>query len=207
MKGEALKLLQATVGTTPDGAFGPNTARKIANHYQLSPIVGAHLLGQCHHESGGFQITEENLNYSSEAMMRVWPSRFPTIGSTAGLARNPEALANNAYANRMGNGDEASGDGWKYRGKGFIQLTGHDNTRAFARAISRPGLIENPDPIATKFAFIAALWFFDVTGLMRMAEQGVSDDVIRQITRRVNGGTTGLADRIEQTKKIHGWLS
>lgn len=207
MRGEALKLLQATVGTVPDGAFGPNTARKICGHYRLSSAVGAHLLGQCHHESAGFQITEENLNYSSEALMRVWPHRFPSIGSTAALARNPEAMANNVYANRMGNGDEASGDGYKFRGKGFIQLTGRDNTTRFADAINRPGLVEDPSPITTKFAFLAALWFFDVNGLMRLAEDGVNDSVIGRVTKRVNGGHTGLDDRIVWTKKIHGWLT
>lgn len=206
MKGAALKSLQTLVGVTADGVFGPNTARAIVKHYQLTPEEGAHLLGQCHHESAGFQTSEESLNYSESGLQRVWPSRFPDLQSTDGYARNPEALANKVYADRMGNGDEASGDGWKYRGRGFIQLTGSSNYRLFSEAINRPSLTYNPDPVAGKYAFLAALWYFQHNGLLDIARGRVTDEVIRRITKRVNGGYHGLDDRMYRTKKVQGWL-
>lgn len=205
-KGDALKLLQEKVGVTPDGSFGPNTARAITKHYGWSPERAAHLLGQGAHESGGFLLSEENLNYSAETMMRVWPKRFPTPAAAAPYARNPEALANKTYGGRMGNGPEGSGDGWKYRGRGFIQLTGADNYRAFAQDIGRDSLVDNPDEVATNLAMESAIWFFEKNGLFAIADGGVSVEVIEKITKLVNGGTHGLADRIEQTKKIQGWL-
>lgn len=206
-KGEALKLLQKTCGVTPDGAFGPNTARAIAKHYGLDAKRGAHLLGQAAHESGNFMISEENLYYRASTMCRVWPSRFKTEADAEPYAKNPEKLANKVYSGRMGNGSEASGDGWKYAGKGFIQLTGKDNTRAFAEHIGRDGLVDDPSPIATELAMDSAIFFFEKNGLFALADEGVTDEVIKKITRRVNGGYHGLDDRKEKTKKIYGWLS
>jgi len=205
-RGDALKYLQEQCGTTPDGAFGPNTARAIANHYGYSAEVGAHLLGQCYHESGGFQITEENLNYRAETMMRVWPSRYPDEASTSGLAGNPEALANHTYANRMGNGDGASGEGWKYRGRGFIQLTGKNNYTAFAEAVRRPNIVSNPDPVSTEYAFAAAQWFFEANGLIEIAKSSVNSATIKIITKRINGGYHGIDERSEWTRKVYNWL-
>jgi predicted chitinase len=126
---DAMKALQAKVGAKPDGSFGPNTARAIAKHYQLSPARAAHLLGQASHESAGFRLVRENLNYTSETMMRVWPSRFRTLEEAQPFARNPKGLADKVYSNRMGNGD---GEGHIYIGRGFLQLTGKDNYKAFA---------------------------------------------------------------------------
>ena len=207
-KGDALKQLQKTCGCTPDGAFGPNTARAIAKHYNLTPKRGAHLLGQSAHESGGFLISEENLYYSTpERIQAVWPSRFPTVADAQPYAKNPSGLANNVYANRMGNGPESSGDGYKNRGRGFIQLTGADNIRQFAEHIGRDGLIDDPDPIANELAMDSAIFFFEKNGLFKMADEGVNEDVIKKITRRVNGGYHGLDDRIAQTNKIYTWLS
>jgi len=206
-KGEALKLLQKTCGVTPDGAFGPNTARAIAKHYGLDAKRGAHLLGQAAHESGNFMISEENLYYRASTMCRVWPSRFKSEADAEPYAKNPEKLANKVYSGRMGNGSEASGDGWKYAGKGFIQLTGKDNTRAFAEHIGRDGLVDDPSPIATELAMDSAIFFFEKNGLFALADEGVTDEVIKKITRRVNGGYHGLDDRKEKTKKIYGWLS
>lgn len=207
-KGDALKQLQKTCGCTPDGAFGPNTARAIAKHYNLTPKRGAHLLGQSSHESGGFLISEENLYYSTpERIQAVWPSRFPTVADAQPYAKNPSGLANNVYANRMGNGPESSGDGYKNRGRGFIQLTGADNIRQFAEHIGRDGLIDDPDPIADELAMDSAIFFFERNGLFNLADEGVTDDIIKKITKRVNGGYHGLDDRMEQTKKIYGWLS
>jgi putative chitinase len=206
-KGDALKMIQTKCGVTADGAFGPNTARAMAKHYKLSPIRAAHLLGQAAHESGNFLLSEENLNYSAETMCRVWPSRFKTLDDAAPYARNPEALANKTYADRMGNGSEESGDGWKYRGRGFIQLTGYNNYKAFADHIGRDSLVDDPAPVADELAMDSAIFFFEKNGLYDIAEKGVDEEVIKTITKRVNGGHHGLADRIVKTQKIFTWLS
>ena len=205
-KGEALKILQAKCGVTADGAFGPNTARAIADYYKLSPKRGAHLLGQAAHESGNFMISEENLNYRASTMCRVWPSRFASEAEAAPYAMNPQKLANKVYNGRMGNA-VGSNDGFTFAGKGFIQLTGKDNIRAFAEHIGRDSLVDDPSPIAKELAMDSAIFFFEKNGLFGVADEGVNDDVIKKITRRVNGGYHGLDDRIEKTKKIYGWLS
>lgn len=204
-KGEALKILQDRVGVTPDGSFGPNTARAIAKYFGLDAKRGAHLLGQASHESGGFMLSEENLNYSVESLMRVWPSRFKTEADARPYARNPEALAEKVYTGRMGNTEP--GDGGKYLGRGFIQLTGKSNVSSFARDIGRDSLIADPTPIAKELAMDSAIWFFEKNGLFQLADGGVTDEIIKTITKRVNGGHHGLAERTEWTKKIYGWLN
>ena len=205
---EALKILQARCGVTADGSFGPNTARAIAKHYELSDKRGAHLLGQAHHESGGFKRTKESLYYSTpERLMAVWPSRFKSVEAAQPYTKNPEALANNVYSDRMGNGDEASGDGYNFAGKGFIQLTGRSNYRSFSSDMRLPDVMKNPASVETQYAFESALWFFRANSLFTICDKGVDDDTIKAVTKRVNGGTHGLKDRIEQTKKIYEWLT
>lgn len=201
---EAMKTLQAKVGVTADGAFGPNTARAIAKHYGLSAKRAAHLLGQASHESGGFKLVRENLNYSAETMVRVWPTRFKTVAEAEPFARNPKALADKVYSNRMGNGE---GEGHIYIGRGFLQLTGKDNYKSFAADMDAPEILKDPELVETKYAFETALWFFQKNGLFDIADKGVSDDVIKQITKRVNGGYVGLDHRIKETRKIWDWLS
>jgi putative chitinase len=206
-RGDALKMLQKTCGVTPDGAFGPNTARAIAEHYGLNANRGAHLLGQAAHESGNFMISEENLNYRASTMCRVWPSRFASEAEAAPYAMNPEKLANKVYADRMGNGSEASGDGYKNRGRGFIQLTGAKNIKQFAEHVGRDSLVDDPSPIADELAMDSAIFFFEKNGLFNMADKGVTDSIIKSITKRVNGGYHGLEDRMDKTKKIYRWLA
>ena len=201
---EAMKALQAKIGAKPDGAFGPNTARAIAKHYKLSPERGTHLLGQSSHESGGFKVVRENLNYRAETMLRVWPSRFKTLADAEPYARNPKALADKVYSNRMGNGD---GEGHIYIGRGFLQLTGKDNYKAFAADMDAPEILKDPSLVETKYAFETAIWFFEKNGLFAIADKGVSDDTIKAITKRVNGGHIGLDHRIHETRKIWGWLN
>ena len=202
---EAMKKLQERCGCTPDGAFGPNTARAIAKHYDLSPNRAAHLLGQAAHESGGFTITKESLYYStSERICKVWPSRFKTVEDAMPYAKNPKALADKVYSNRMGNGE---GEGHIYIGRGFIQLTGKDNYRSFASDMRVPEVMNDPSLVETDYAFESAMWFFDKNGLFKMADNGIGTDNIKAITKRVNGGYHGLDDRIAQTKKIYGWLA
>ena len=202
---EAMKKLQERCGVTADGAFGPNTARAIAKHYDLSPNRAAHLLGQASHESAGFTITKESLYYSTpERLCKVWPSRFKTVEDAMPYAKNPKALADKVYSNRMGNGD---GEGHIYIGRGFIQLTGKDNYRSFASDMRVPEVMNDPSLVETEYAFESAYWFFDKNGLFRMADNGIGTDNIKAITKRVNGGHHGLDDRIAQTQKIYGWLS
>lgn len=201
---EAMKKLQEKCGVTPDGAFGPNTARAIAKHYKLSPVRAAHLLGQASHESGGFKLTRENLNYSAETMCRVWPSRFKSIAEAAPYARNPKALADKVYSNRMGNGE---GEGHLYIGRGFLQLTGKDNYKSFAVDMRLPQIMEDPSLIEDEYAMETALWFFEKNGLFAIADGGVNDDTIKRITKRVNGGYIGLEHRKHETEKVYGWLN
>lgn len=202
---EAMKKLQERCGCTPDGAFGPNTARAIAKHYDLSPNRAAHLLGQAAHESGGFTITKESLYYSTpERICKVWPSRFKTVEDAIPYAKNPKALADKVYSNRMGNGE---GEGHIYIGRGFIQLTGKDNYRSFASDMRVPDVMNDPSLVETDYAFESAMWFFEKNGLFKMADNGIGTDNIKSITKRVNGGTHGLDDRINQTQKIYGWLA
>lgn len=204
MTTEALKILQERCGTKPDGVFGPNTARAITKYFDMTPNRAAHLLGQASHESGGFRLTRENLNYSAEAICRVWPSRFKTLADAEPYARNPKALADKVYSNRMGNGE---GEGHVWIGRGFLQLTGKDNYRAFAADMRAPEILQDPSLVETQYAFETAIWFFNVNGLFGIADEGVSSDTIKRITRRVNGGYTGLNHRIDETMKIHRWLS
>lgn len=201
---DAMKQLQKKVGVVADGAFGPNTARAIAKHYDLSPNRAAHLLGQASHESGGFKLTRENLNYSAETMCRVWPSRFKTVEEAMPYARNPKALADKVYSNRMGNGE---GEGHIWIGRGFLQLTGKDNYRAFASDMRVPEIMQDPSLVETDYAMETAMWFFDKNGLWEIADEGVNEGTIKRITKRVNGGYVGLDHRLHETKKIHGWLA
>ena len=200
---DAMKALQAKIGATADGAFGPNTARAIAKHYDLSPVRAAHLLGQASHESMSFKVVRENLNYTSETMMRVWPSRFHTLEQAQPYARNPKALADKVYSNRMGNGE---GEGHIYIGRGFLQLTGKDNYKAFAADMRVPEIMQDPSLVETDYAFETALWFFEKNNLFAIADKGVSDDTIKQITKRVNGGYIGLAHREKETYTVWQWL-
>jgi putative chitinase len=210
---EAMKRLQERTGCKPDGAFGPNTAKAIAAHYELSPERAAHLLGQAAHESGNFKLTQENLNYSEGALNAVFGRYFGEgKENAADYARNPEKIANYVYMDENRSkggalGNVEDGDGWRFRGRGFLQCTGRSNYRAFASEMRLPDAMEEPDLVATDYAFESALWFFERNNLFKIADEGVNDEVITKITRRVNGGTHGLDDRLEKTKKIYGWLT
>jgi putative chitinase len=210
---DAMKAVQARCGVTADGQFGPNTARAIAKHYELSAERAAHLLGQASHESGGFRQTTENLNYSTNALLSVFGKRyFPTRAVAEKYARQPEEIANYVYmdenrSERGALGNIHPGDGWLWRGRGFLQCTGRSNYRAFAAEMRLPDVMNDPDLVATDYAFESALWFFERNKLFSIADKGVTDEVITQITKRVNGGKKGLDDRLEQTHKIYGWLT
>lgn len=159
--------------------FDINTPERIAG-----------FLAQVGHESGGLRFTVENLNYRADALTRVWPSRFPP-GVAESYAMQPERIANRAYADRMGNGNEASGDGWKYRGRGLIQLTGKDSYAAFSLEANNEALVK-PDLVAeVELAALSAGWFWSNNGLNALAD---NKDIVG-MTIRVNGGTNGLDDR------------
>lgn len=201
----ALAALQFKCGITADGKWGPGTYKASRDFFKLTNNQAAHFFGQCAHESGGFKVFSENLNYSAQGLNGIFKKYFPTVASTNGYARKPEKIANKVYANRMGNGPESSGDGWKFRGRGPIQLTGKDNYTAFANDIGRPDVLTNPDIVTTELAFESALWFFRKNNLFAIADKGVTDAVITQITKRVNGGTHGLDDRLKKTKQYAAW--
>ena len=188
---------QVVIDSIPEVAskFGINT-----------PLRVAHFLAQCGHESGGFRVTNENLNYSAKGLNGIFKKYFPTEAAAAAYARNPQKIANKVYSNRMGNGTEASGDGYKFRGRGYIQLTGRDNYTAFGKSIGID-IPSNPDSVATTYALASAAWFFSKNGLHKIADEGASDVVVTKITKRVNGGTIGLPDRIKHFKEYYHLLA
>lgn len=200
-----IEVLQSKCGAKVDGVWGPGTYKAARDYFKITNNQAAHFFGQCAHESGGFKIFSENLNYSADGLNKIFRKYFPTPSSTAGYARNPEKIANKVYANRMGNGPESSGDGWRFRGRGPIQLTGRSNYTEFSKDIDRPDVLTNPGIVATELAFESALWFFRKNGLFAIADKGVTDAVITQITKRVNGGTHGLDDRLKKTKQFVAW--
>jgi putative chitinase len=202
----SLKSLQEKIGVTADGAFGPGTIKAAAKHYGLSPERAAHFFGQTAHETGGFKAFSENLNYSAKGLLGIFKKYFSDSAVAAKYERKPEKIANRVYASRMGNGDEASGDGWKYRGRGALQLTGKSNYEAFAKWLGKPELLEAPDAVATEFAFDSAKFFFERNKLWDICDKGVTDETILALTKRVNGGTHGLEDRASRTKQYYSWL-
>ena len=192
-------------GHIPDAVIAmiPDTAAK----FQINtPLRLAHFLAQCGHESGGFRATQENLNYSAKGLNGIFKKYFPTEAAAAAYARNPEKIANKVYGGRMGNGPESSGEGYKFRGRGYIQLTGKENYTAFGKAIGED-IPSNPDKVASQYALLSAAWFFSKNGLHKMADGGATDAVVTSITKRVNGGTIGLADRIKHFKEYYHLLS
>jgi putative chitinase len=267
-KGDDVKKLQAKLGTTADGSFGPGTEKLVkewqaANGLSADGIVGdatwakmglnegaapaaapvvippssfklealkghvpdaviaqipdtaakfnitnvlrlAHFLAQCGHESGGFKAVSENLNYSADGLKKIFPKYFPG-NLNESYARQPEKIANRVYSSRMGNGDEGSGEGFKFRGRGYIQLTGKSNYTAFDKMVEE-NIVENPDLVATKYPLASAAFFFDSNKLWSICDKGADDATVTAVTKRVNGGTIGLADRIKHFKEYYNLL-
>jgi len=179
----------------------------VAQKFQIdSALRLAHFLAQCGHESGGFRLTKENLNYSAKGLMGIFKKYFPTEALANQYARQPEKIANKVYGGRMGNGPESSGEGAKFCGRGYIQLTGKDNYTAFGKSIGED-VCANPQVVAEKYALLSAAWFFNKNGLHKMADGGSTDAVVTSITKRVNGGTIGLPDRIKHFKEYYHLLA
>ncbi len=196
--------LEKLKGHVPDAVIAmiPDTAQK----FQINtPLRLAHFLAQCGHESGGFKATQENLNYSAKGLRGIFGKYFPTDALAEQYQRKPEAIASRVYGGRMGNGVESTKEGYKFRGRGYIQLTGKDNYTAFGKAINED-VISNPDLVSSKYALLSAAWFFSKNGLHKMADEGSTDTVVTKITKRVNGGTIGLADRIKHFKEYYELL-
>jgi len=201
----SLKSLQEKIGVTADGAFGPGTMKKAMEFYKLTPVRAAHFFAQTAHETGGFKLFSENLNYSADGLQKIFGKYFPGTLEES-YSRNPEKIANRVYASRMGNGAEASGDGWKFRGRGALQLTGKDNYTAFAQYLQKPEIMTTPDLVATTYSFESAMFFFDKNKLWSICDQGVNDAAILALTKRINGGTHGLEDRNQKTKKYYEYV-
>jgi putative chitinase len=201
----SLKSLQEKIGVTADGAFGPGTMKAAMTYFKLTPIRAAHFFAQTSHETGGYKLFTENLNYSATGLQGIFGKYFPG-NLEESYARQPEKIASRVYASRMGNGDEASKDGWKFRGRGALQLTGNANYEAFAKYLNKPEIMENPDLVATTYSFESAMFFFDKNKLWSICDQGISDAAILSLTKRINGGTNGLADRNAKTYKYYNYV-
>ena len=190
-------------GHIPDAVIAqiPETAAKfnITNNLRL-----AHFLSQCGHESGGFKAVSENLNYSADGLKKIFGKYFPG-NLNESYARQPEKIAARVYASRMGNGDEASKEGFKFRGRGYIQLTGKANYTNFTKFIGED-CIANPDLVATKYPLASAAFFFDSNKLWSICDKGSDDATVTAVTKRVNGGTIGLPDRIKHFKEYYNLL-
>lgn len=170
-----------------------------------TPLRLAHFLAQCSHESAGFKVTQENLNYSADGLKKTFPKYFPD-NLAGSYARQPQKIAARIYGGRMGNGDEASKEGYKYRGRGYIQLTGKDNYRAFDKTVD-DDILNNPDLVSDKYPLLSAAWFWSSRSINKLADKGSSDKVVTSVTKKINGGTIGLADRITRFKKFYALLT
>ena len=171
----------------------------ITNSFRLT-----HFLAQVAHESGNFRHVRENLNYSTEGLLKVFPKYFDK--NTAPLyARKPEQIANIVYESRMGNGNRNTGDGWRFRGRGYIMITGKTNYKAFGDFIG-VNILDNPDLIATKYPLTSAAWFFDKRKLWDICDEGVDLATIRKVTKVINGGFIGISDRVSKTNVLFNIL-
>jgi putative chitinase len=193
--------LENLKGHIPDNVIAqiPDTAKKFGID---TPLKLAHFLAQCGHESGGFRLTQENLNYSAQGLKNIFPKYFPGNLSES-YARNPQKIASKVYGGRMGNGPESTGEGFKFRGRGYIQLTGKDNYTAFGKAINED-IVSNPDLVSTKYPLLSAAWFFSKNCLKRCVDD--SNATVTSVTKCVNGGTIGLADRLKHFKEYYHLL-
>jgi len=195
--------LAALKGHVPDAVIAqiPDTAAKFNI---TTPLRLAHFLAQCGHESGGFKAVSENVNYSADGLKKIFGKYFPG-NLNESYARQPEKIASRVYADRMGNGNEASKEGFKFRGRGYIQLTGKSNYTAFAKFIGED-TVANPDLVATKYPLASAAFFFDSNKLWSICDKGADDATVTAVTKRVNGGTIGLPDRIKHFKEYYNLL-
>lgn len=192
-------------GHIPDTVIAqiPDVAAKFGIN---TPLRLAHFLAQCGHESGGFKLVNENLNYSADGLKKIFPKYFAQAGLAESYARQPEKIASRVYGGRMGNGDESTKEGFKFRGRGYIQLTGKSNYTEFDKFVD-DDILGNPDLVATKYPLLSAAWFFHKNGLNAISDKGADDATVTSVTKRVNGGTIGLPDRIKHFKEYYSLLA
>lgn len=186
--------LSSIIGKNPYIDYWYDALNQILPDYEINtPHRVAAFIAQCAHESGNFRFLQENLNYRAASLMKTWPRHFPTMEIASQYERQPQKIANRAYANRMGNGDEASGDGWRYLGRGLIQLTGKNNYTFFAGSLGID--VEEASEYLQTFegAVQSACFFWETNNLNQWADKG---DILT-LTKRINGGTIGLEDRIK----------
>jgi putative chitinase len=195
--------LQNLKGHIPDAVIAqiPETAKKFNI---TNPLRLAHFLAQCGHESGGFKAVSENLNYSADGLKKIFGKYFPG-NLNESYAKQPEKIASRVYGSRMGNGDESTGEGFKFRGRGYIQLTGKQNYTNFAKFIGED-TVSNPDLVATKYPLASAAFFFDSNKLWSICDKGSDVATVTSVTKRVNGGTIGLPDRIKHFNEYYNLL-
>lgn len=187
-------------GKLPDSVYGEIDS--VIDTFGINTSIRlSHFLGQCAHESGNFKFTTENLNYSTKGLLTTFPKYFKQPGLAEAYSRNPERIASRVYADRMGNGSEGTHDGWKYRGRGYIQLTGKNNYTLFDKFVNED-IVSNPDLVAKKYPLLSAAWFFHKNNLNLTSDKGLNESVITQLTKKINGGTNGLQDRIKYTVKF-----
>jgi putative chitinase len=198
--------LQKKIGVTPDGSFGPATLKTAMKYYKMTPERAAHFFGQTSHETGGFLVFTENLNYGSKGLLKTFKKYFtPELAEL--YARQPHKIGSRVYANRMGNGNEASMEGFKFRGRGALQTTGKENYKAFSDYVKKPEIMTNPELVATDYAFEAAIFFFNKNKLWDICDKGINDASILALTKKINGGKNGLVDRVSLTKRYYSWLT
>lgn len=172
-----------------------NELPDIISKYEINTNLRlAHFLAQVHHESAGFNLTDENLNYSVKRLLEVFPKYFKSNNIAKKYAYQPMLLASYVYGNRMGNGDESTGDGWKYKGRGYIQLTGKNNYMEFDKQV-QDSIIDNPDLVSTKYPLLSAGWYWDTRKLNHIADLGAGTNIVKLITKQINGGLHGLDSR------------
>jgi putative chitinase len=215
------KTIQKKIGAIQDGNFGPKSAKAMVDFFKLNPVAGAHFIGQCWHESVGFSVMEENLNYSEDGLLKIFGKYFTTkeqkiVDRSQGkanlkmlaseYANKPKEIANVVYANRMGNGSTQSGDGYRFRGRGVIQLTGRNNYTDFSKIIGDPLILSNPDLVAAKYTLESAKFFFDENNIFKACID-MKEETIEKVSILINGGRNGLDDRIEQTLKAFRWIT
>ena len=212
----------APVAAAPAPSGGPMDINKLKGHvpdaviaqlpevmekFQINtPTRIAHFLSQCGHESGNFKVVNENLNYGAKGLMGIFKKYFPTEAKALEYERKPEKIANLVYGGRMGNGAEATGEGFKFRGRGYIQLTGKDNYSAFDKVVPE-NIVEQPDLVATKYPLLSAAWYWNSRKINATCDQGANEEVVKKVTKLVNGGEIGLADRQKHFKEFYALLS
>lgn len=185
---------------TPDGIIGKKTFEKMLNVWSLKPLQLVHFLAQTDHETAGFKYRYENLNYSATALTLTFPKHFPNLTSALDYAGKPSMIANRVYADRFGNGNTQSGDGYKYRGRGSIQTTFKDNYYALSVFVKDSTILKDPDKVADDYFWDSGLFYFKNRKIWYICND-TTLETITKVTKLVNGGTNGLQDRINLTKK------